>query len=149
LPKRNTSKRKGSDPRRRLAVADKFGAEARDALAQRLVYVGSALHKSKPGDYGFRPPVNPRPWKSICDGLRVVLLAEARDLLRRGILRGMFSDVSADEIPKYVWTVDPDGEAYEIKIIPGTNEYKGYRLEEEDSMRATVLREWKRRNPAN
>lgn len=149
LRKRNMSKRKGSNPKRRLAPAERLGAEAREALAHRLVYVGSALHKSKLGDYGFRPPVNPRPWKSICDGLRVVLLAEARDLFRRGILIGMFSEFSPDETPKYVWSVDPHGEVYEAKISPGTNEYKGYRLEEEDAMRAVVLREWKRRNPAN
>ena len=62
---------------------------------------------------------------------------------------GMFSELSPDEAPKYVWSVDPHGEVYEAKISPGTNEYKGYRLEEEDAMRAVVLREWKRRNPAN
>jgi hypothetical protein len=77
------------------------------------------------------------------------LLGEARDLFRQGILVGMFSDFSLDERPKYVWSVDPDGEVYEAKISPGTNEYKGYRLEEEDAMRAVVVREWKRRNPAN
>ena len=34
----------------------------------RLSYIGSALHKTKPGDYGFQPPVNPRATKSTCDG---------------------------------------------------------------------------------
>ncbi len=114
-----------------------------------LTYVGSALHKRKPGDYGFRPPVNPRPWKSICDGKRVVLLAEARDLFRRGILLGMFSDFSEHGVPKYVWSVDDEGEAYEAKISPGTYEYKGYRLEEEDAMRELVLKEWAKRCATN
>ena len=141
--------RQGSDPKRRIARPERLDSDGREALAAKLTYVGSALHKTKPGDYGFQPPVNPRPWKSICDGLRVILLAQARDLFRQGIVAGMFSDFPDDGAPKYVWSVDADGEAYEAKISPGTHDYKGYRLEEEDAMRNVVLREWKRRWTAN
>ncbi|MBV9219811.1 MAG: hypothetical protein JO366_02050, partial [Methylobacteriaceae bacterium] len=112
-------------------------------LAARLVYVGSALHKTKAGDYGFQPPVNPRPWKSICDGLRTIPLAEARKLLRDGILKGMFSDFADGEMPKFVWSVDSQGEAYEAKI--DRLGYHGYRLEDEDDMRDLILKEWTRR----
>lgn len=137
--------RQSSDPKRRIAPRRKLDSAAREALAARLTYVGSALHKKKPGDYGFRPPVNPRPWKSICDGLRVILLAEARELFRRGILSGMFSDFPQDGVPKYVWSVDANDEAYESKISSGTSNYHGYRLEEEDDdMRNVVLKEWKK-----
>jgi hypothetical protein len=62
----------GSDPKRRIAPPERLDSGGRQALAAKLTYVGSALHKTKPGDYGFQPPVNPRPWKSICDGLRVI-----------------------------------------------------------------------------
>jgi hypothetical protein len=62
---------------------------------------------------------------------------------------GMFSDFEDYELPKYVWSVDDDGEVYEAKISPGSSSYKGYRLEEEDAMRDTVLKEWKARNLAN
>jgi hypothetical protein len=137
--------RRGRDPTRRIAPPDRIDAAGREALAARLIYVGSALHKTKPGDYGFHPPVNPRPWKSICDGVRVVLLAEARDLFRRGIHLGMFSEFGHAGVPKYVWSVDGAGEAYEAKISPGALAYKGYRLEEEDAMRAVVLKEWAER----
>ncbi len=54
------------------------------------------------------------------------MLAEARDLFRQGILAGMFSGFADDGVPKYVWTVDAAGEAYEAKISPGTYDYKGY-----------------------
>jgi hypothetical protein len=135
--------RRGSDPKRRIMASYELDAEEREALAAKLIYVGSALHKTKPGDYGFHPPVNPRPWKSICDGLRVVLLAEARDLFRQGILAGMFSKFPTGETPKYVWAVDRVGEVYEAKI--GNNGYHGYRLEEEDAMRKAVLKEWTKR----
>jgi len=94
--------RQGSDPKRWIAPPERLDSGGRQALAAKLTYVGSALHKTKPGDYGFQPPVNPRPWKSICDGLRVILLAEARDLFRQGIWAGMFSGFPDDGIPKYV-----------------------------------------------
>jgi hypothetical protein len=79
----------------------------------------------------------------------VVLLAEARDLLGLGILLGMFIDFPNDGVPKYIWSVDATGEVYEAKIIAGTHGYKGYRLEEEDPMRAMVLKEWKKRSIGN
>jgi len=57
--------RQGNDPRRRIAPPERLDAEARKALSAKLTYVGSAHHKTKPGDYSFQPPVNPRPLKSI------------------------------------------------------------------------------------
>ncbi len=135
--------RQGSDPKRRIVPSPEFDADELKALASKLIYVGSALHKTKPGDYGFHPPVNPRPWKSICDGLRVVLLAEAQELFRKGILAAMFSKFPAGGAPKYVWAVDGAGEVYEAKL--GNNGYHGYRLEEEDTMRKVVPKEWAKR----
>jgi hypothetical protein len=117
--------------------------EALKQLAGHLVYVGSSHHKRRPGDYGFRPPVNPRPSKSLCDGLRPILLGEARAIFRQGVLKGMFSEFWDGELPKYVWAVDDQGEAYEAKI--GNGGYHGYRLTDEDDMRDFVLREWMRR----
>lgn len=137
--------RQGSNPKRRIAPADRLDSAAREALAARLTYTGSSHHKTKPGDYGFQPPVSPRPWKSICDGLRIILLDEARELLRQGILLGMFSDFPQDGVPKYVWSVDVDGEAYEAKISSGTYSYHGYRLEDDDAMRNVVLEEWRKK----
>src|SRR5579875_2455783 len=84
-------KREGNRPDRRLADEDFLTTEQREALCGRLTYVGSANHKLRPGDYGFRPSHNPRPSKSLCDGQRTVLLAEAAELMRRGIMLGMVS----------------------------------------------------------
>ncbi len=71
--------------------------------------------------------------------------AEALEILRCGIAMGMFSEPGPDGLPKYVWSLDDTGETYEAKLIPGTKNYKGYRFEEEDPMRADVLKSWKRR----
>jgi hypothetical protein len=86
---------------------------------------------------------NPRPWKSLCDGKRAVLKAEAEALLRQGVRNGLFSDFVDHQMPKYVWSVDGDGEVYEAKI--DRDGYHGYRLEGEDDFRALVLKEWTRR----
>lgn len=135
--------RQGNRPNRRVARCDLLSLREREALADRLVYEGSALHKRFPGDYGFVPPVNPRAAKSLCDGVRQVLLEEARLLFRNGILKGMFSKFEGNGRPKYVWSVDEQREVYEA--IAGRDGYHGYRLEDEDDMRHLVLREWNTR----
>lgn len=135
--------RQTQNPKRRLARPDRLDQAGREALAARLVYTGSALHKRRPGDYGFHPPVNPRTWKSLCDGKRPILKAEAAELLRQGALNGLFSDFPDNGMPKYVWSVDADGEVYEAKI--DSYGYHGYRLEEEDDFRPLILKEWAKR----
>ena len=135
--------RQSRDPKRRLAPPDRLDQIGREVLAARLTYSGSALHKRHPGDYGFHPSVNPRTWKSLCDGKRVVLKDEAASLLRQGVLDGLFSDFPDDAAPKYVWSVAADSEVYEAKI--DSFGYHGYRLEEEDDFRLLVLKEWARR----
>jgi hypothetical protein len=87
--------------------------------------------------------VNPRPWKSLCDGKRIILLDEAQQLFQQGVLIGMISEFADGEQPKYVWSVDSEEEVYEAKI--GRSGYHGYRLEEEVDMRSVILREWKSR----
>ncbi len=135
--------RQGNRPNRRIAKADMLDPDGRRMLAERLAYSGSAHHKRSPGDYGFHPPVNPRPSKSLCDGLRSILKAEAKRMLREGVSMGMFSAFEGEDMPKYVWCVDSDGEAYEAII--GQGGYHGYRLYSSDDLRAVVLKEWKKR----
>ena len=139
--------RQGNRPDRRIARSDLLDGGERERLANRVAYVGSAHHKRSPGDYGFHPPANPRPSKSLCDGNRVVPKEEALRLLKSGISAGMFSTFTGDDLPKYVWCVNSDGEAYEAKL--GTGGYHGYRLEEDDDMRSIVIKEWKERCPAD
>jgi hypothetical protein len=54
----------------------------------------------------------------------------------------MFSSFEGESLPKYVWSVDNDEEAYEA--ILGRDGYHGYLLEKEDEMRSVVLKEWKK-----
>jgi hypothetical protein len=135
--------RQGNNPKRRIAPSDRLDLAARKSLADRLAYIGSSHHKRRPADYGLHPPVNPRPWKSVCDGRRIIPKDEAVQLFRAGIMNGMFSNLSDDGTPKYVWAVDADGEVYEAKV--DRSGYHGYRLEEEDDFREFALKEWKQR----
>jgi hypothetical protein len=141
-------KRQGRRPDRRVAAVGSIPAVNLAALAKRLRYVGINIHKLHPGDYGFVPPVNPRPSKSPCDELRPVLRAEAARLFRRGVTVGMVSRFELDGSPKYVWAVDADGEVYEAKTKPPDTSYHGYRIgEDEPEMRRYILDEWNIRCP--
>jgi len=135
--------RVGNNPKRRIAALDIVEREGLKELSQRATYVGSANHKRYPGNYGFHPPSNPRPWKSMCDAHRVVNKEEAQDLLEQGILKGMISGVTIDGMPKYVWSVDRSGVAYEAKV--GNGGYHGYTLDSDDVMGDLVRAEWGRR----
>lgn len=98
--------------------------------------------------YGFVPSINPRPTKSVCDDLRSILLAEATELFRRGVLAEMVSPFDPGGSPKYVWVVDNDGEVYEAKTKPPDVVYHGYRIgDDEPYMRRYILGEWRERCP--
>ncbi|MFN3075729.1 MAG: hypothetical protein ABT940_02385 [Alphaproteobacteria bacterium] len=143
--------RVGNRPDRRFVVAGSIAPDVLRALARRVRYDGSALHKLHPGNYGFVPPINPRPSKSVCDDVRDLLLEEVKKLFLHGIELGMVSRFPDGGVPKYVWAVDDAGEVFEAKTKSGHEvEYHGYRLgDDERQMRTYILEEWKRRCPTS
>lgn len=140
-------RRQADNPKRRIAPPGSIPVKTLVALADRLRYVGSPLHKLHPNDYGLLPPLDPRPSKSPCDDIRPVPIAEARDLFRLGIAKGLISPLAESGVPKYVWAVDACGEVYEAKTKPEREtDYHGYRLGTDDGFqRRAVLAEWNRR----
>lgn len=148
--KRLMPKRQGNNPKRRIAPINEIAPDVLDRYADQASYTGSPHHKRNTADYGFHPPANPRPNKSLCDGNRRVMLDEARDLFQEGIKRGMVSTYSEDGLPKYVWAVDSDGRVYEAKHERNSQNYHGYELgDDEEAVRKMVLKEWNSRCPAN
>ena len=137
-------KRQGNNPKRRIASLGELTLEVLNCLSKAR-YVGSAHHKSKFADYHFSPPTNPRPDKSLCDGIRTIKKSEAVELFQNGISREMVSKHLIDGLPKYIWAVDSDEEAYESVISKGTTEYHGYQLEPDDTMRSLIIEEWNSR----
>ena len=134
---------RGNNRKRRIAKRGDFSAEQLVRIAEQARYGGSALHKSRPADYGLDPPVNPRPTKSLCDSLRVIRADEARSLLLAGIRRGMISTWLVGGLPKYIWAQDAQGEVYEAKLGGDMRSYHGYRLgDDEGAMKKCVTDEW-------
>ena len=139
-------KYQGNNPKRRIAKHGFYTTTELERLASAARYTGSPHHKVRPGDYGFNPPVAPRPSKSVCDDKRPLQHDEARTLLRAGIRLGMVSSPLQGEWPKYVWAVDDAGDVYEAKLGHDRIRYHGYRLrEDDDAMRRWVLAEWSKR----
>ncbi len=67
-------------------------------------------------------------------------------MLQAGILNGMISDFFFADFPKFVWYVDERDEVYEAKTDTRTlGTYHGYRIEEDDDMRAHIKAVWKQR----
>jgi len=141
-PPRRTS----FDPTRRIADLMVWSPEQRDALLAQAKYVGSGHHKRYPADYGLER-TNPRRTATVCDAQRVFKLTEAIELLATGIRKGMVSTVlAADGMPKYIWSVSAQGEAFEAKTSKNTPwQYHGYPLDEHDALRERVLKTWKER----
>ena len=137
--------RQSNDPKRRIAEPEAFTREQQDRLLGAASYTGSAIHKRRPADYGFHPPNNPRPNKSLCDDLRPLPKQEATRLFIAAVRKGMVSTYLVDGLPKYVWAVDNEGEAYEAKR--DRDGYHGYRLDRgtERHQRECVLKAWRER----
>lgn len=79
-------RRRKGNPKRRLSNGpDHVRLEA---VREQVRYRGSPLHKRSPGDYGLTPPSDPRPNKTLCDGVSVFQREVAQELLEQGIGRG-------------------------------------------------------------
>lgn len=103
--------RKRSDPRRRIVRPGSLDPELKSRW-NHIRYKGSPHHKSKPTGGELAP--SPRRGKSLCDGLRIIGLPEATNLLWAGIERDMVGERRcAKGLPKHIWAVDNSGEVYE------------------------------------
>lgn len=134
------------NPNRRIANANAHSPAARDDLALRVSYGGNPEHKRNPADYGLGPPPNPRPSKTLCDADGPLGKAEATDLLKAGVRKGMISQQTRGEWPQNVWSVSKNGVPYEAQLenrVQGI--YHGYPMATDDDFRKAVLKEWPER----
>jgi hypothetical protein len=138
-------KRKGFNPKRRLAQVDHWPVERLSEIADRVQYAGNPQHKSKANDYGLRPPTSPRPGKTLCDALGEFPKHRAEELLRCGLLRGMISAQERGGWPQNIWAVF-EGNAFESQLENQKQGiYHGYPMPVDDDFRRLILAEWPRR----
>lgn len=138
--------RKGepNNPNRRIAPPGSVNSETLDRLSKAR-YTGVCYHKrQRSPDYGFAP--RPRPNKSLCDDLRPISISEATRLFRSGIRLGMVSEYMEHGLPKVVWAVDDDGEAYQAMLGGDGVSYHGHRLNRKEPNREYVIAEWRKRS---
>jgi hypothetical protein len=138
--------RRGYNPKRHIAPDDTMSLGTRDALLNDVRYGGNPEHKRSPGDYGLTPPAQPRPGKTLCDGEGPFLKAEAIELLKSGLAKGMVSVRNNNGWPQNVWAISHTGEIFEAQLensILGI--YHGYPMPKDDDFRSEVIREWKKR----
>lgn len=137
-------RRKGYNPKRRIAPAAQWPEKRCREMASRVGYGGNPEHKSRPSDYGLAPPAVPRPGKTLCDAAGEFPKARAEKLLREGLLRGMVSTQERSGWPQNIWSV-AHGEPYEAQLENNDRGvYHGYPMAKDDDFRELVLAEWTR-----
>ena len=103
--------------------------EARAALAARASYGGYGKHKRNPWVWGLEPFHGLAPDRTFCEDAEFAFADQRRipDLLRRGIVAGLFGDLEAQGDPTMLWTVDDSGWIYELRLTnPGQALYHDY-----------------------
>ena len=137
---RKRLERRNFNPKRRFNTNGLTGHELMAKLAK-IRYNGNAEHKRNPGDFGLRPPLGPRPSKTLCDSVGIFEHSQALELLREGFRRCMFSAQERDGWPQNVWAVTHDGKALEAQL-EGGGVYHGYPMAETDPFAVEVLARW-------
>jgi hypothetical protein len=112
-------------------------------LATRVRYSGNPVHKSDPGDFNLTPPAEPRPDKTLCDGVGIHSTLEATRLLRKGVKRGMISEQTRGGFPQNIWAVTEQGCPLEAQLENQTQgTYHGYPVPQSDPIRNQILERW-------
>lgn len=117
-------------PMRRQLTDQPGSFESRQALAQRVYYVGSVEHKDTPSFAG-NPP-RPRPDASICDRSLSHRQDDITEWVRHGIRNGHFGALMEGDFPRYVWYRENET-VYEGRLVNREQgAYKGYPLESDE-----------------
>jgi len=133
------------NPKRRIADAGYWDAKRLDEWKRSVSYGGNPEHKRNPGDFGLKPPADPRQGKSLCDVVGIFTRKEALKMLQMGIDKGLVSDRESGGWPKNIWSVTEAGIPLEAQLEnPDTGQYHGYPMPESDPLASEVTCRWRR-----
>ena len=139
---RNSDKR---ITRRRLAPKGAYSDQHIVNMIEYVKYSGNPVHKKHPGNFALNPPANHRPGKTLCDISGIFRIADALDLLRRGLEFGTISMPGKDGWPRRIWAVG-EGEMQLEAQPDAIGSYHGYPLLSKDPFHSEVINIWKEKN---
>ena len=138
-------RRSGHTNAKRQIQAD-VQPEVLSRLAKTIKYGGNPEHKSDPGSFRLHPPSVPRLDKSLCDPTGVKSPIKARNILRRGVTKGLVSVQWRGDYPQNIWSVYSVGDHSWVIEAQLENQVQGvyhaYPLPEDDPFRLIVLKRW-------
>ena len=116
---------------------------SRAEFSSRVTYGPYSKHKFNPMAYKLTPYGGPDIERTYCDAhanfgkddcIRIP------DLLRRGVMLGLWSDQNDGNVPSMLWTIDQSGWIFELRITnSGQAQYHGYPLLPGDAFARHVL----------
>lgn len=136
-----TGGRRRYNPKRRIRNACDPTELAR--LTERVKYGGNPAHKRAHGDFNLIPHSQPRADKTLCDGVGITSEAEALQLLREGINKGLISVQVRGGFPQNIWAVTADGVPLEAQLEnQDQGVYHGYPIPSTDDFGCEVRKHW-------
>ena len=124
-------------------ISDRVNQAFLKLLEKKVKYVGSPFHKRNPGDFGLKPPAQPRPDKTLCDKVKIFEVKTAQKLLLSGVAKGLISTQRRGDFPQNIWAVTSDGVPLEAQLDNvDTGTYHGYPMGDGDPLARKVLEQW-------
>lgn len=108
-----------------------------------MTYGPYSKHKFIPTAYKLRPYAGPDVERTYCDAHASFGkddFVRIPDLLKRGVMLGLWSDQNDGDVPRLLWTIDENGWIFELRITnSGQAQYHGYPVLPGDAFARHVL----------
>lgn len=139
---RIVTQRSRDNANRRLTAIPPTTAR-RAELSARVSYGPYSKHKLNPSAYNLAPYSGPDVERTYCDAHAHFGKADfvrTIDLLKRGVMLGLWSEQIERDVPRLLWTIDESGWIFELRITNYAQvQYHGYPVLPGDAFARHVL----------